>query len=203
MIKTFHIKGRQKITFFTAFVFYFAFCSLSFGAENPKLEISRKGYNFSYNKYQTPTVNYTAHNRGNIQLAIANNGTFGTLGGSIPDPFTGDEIPSCIYPKNSDIVYLWVAAIWIGAIVGRDTLVSCGDEDWYITNEFWPDVEPFGNFEYKSIDINSPFYSEDAYSEEDIICEYTDTIDDPNIVEMDPYDNRPGRLPRSRQDQVS
>jgi len=185
------LKGRQKFIFCSAFAIFLVINSLSLGAIDPKQDISRKGYTSNLTNYQTPIVKYTAHNRGNIQLAIANNGTFGTLGGSIPDPFTGDEIPSCIYPKNSDIVYLWVAAIWIGAVVGRDTLVSCGNEDWYITTEFRPDVEPFGDFKYKSIDINSPFYAEDAYSEEDIICEYTDTLDDPNIVAMDTYDNRP------------
>ncbi len=137
-----------------------------------------------------PVVEYTAHNRGNIQLAIANNGTFGTLGRSIPDPFTGEPIPSCIYPKNSDLVYLWVAAIWIGAVVGRDTLVSVGDEDFYVTNEFWPEVKPFGEFTYQSIDPRSPFYSPEAYSEEDILCEYTDTLTGNAFVADDPVDNR-------------
>ncbi len=147
---------------------------------------------------QAPIVDYTAHNRGNIQLAIANNGTFGTLGSSIADPFTGEAIPSCIYPKNSDLVYLWVAAIWIGAVVGRDTLVSVGNEDWYRTTEFWPDFDfsrggakPPGGFTYRSIDINSRFHSSDALSEQDIICEYTDTLDNPAIVQSDPVDNRP------------
>ena len=138
-----------------------------------------------------PVVEYTAHNRGNIQLAIANNGTFGTLGGAIPDPFTGDPIPSCIYPKNSDIVFLWVAALWIGAVVGRDTLVSCANEDWYRTTEFWPEEKPFGDFKYKSIAENSGFFTDDGYSEEDIICTYTDTLTDPRLVQTDPTDARP------------
>ncbi len=132
-------------------------------------------------------VVYTAHNRGNIQLALANNGTFGTLGGTIPDPFTGEVIPSCIYPKGSDVVYLWVAAVWIGAVVQRDTLVSCANEDWYRTLEFWPTAD----FVYKSIDINSPFYDPGAHSEQDILCEYTDTVTSPNLVARDPTDNRP------------
>ncbi len=158
---------------------------------NPKLELIKK----DRKTFSTASivVDYTAHNRGNIQLAIANNGTFGTLGGSIADPFTGESIPSCIYPKNSDLVYLWVAAIWIGAVVGRDTLVSTGSEDFYENEEFWPEVEPFkpkGGFTYKSIDPNSQFYDEDAYSEQDIICEYMDTLSDPGIVHWDDYDNR-------------
>ncbi len=158
---------------------------------NPKLEMIKK----DRKTFTTATVNvdYTAHNRGNIQLAIANNGTFGNYGRSVPDPFTGENIPSCTYPKNSDLVYLWVSAIWIGAVVGRDTLVSTGTEDFYTNEEFWPEVEPFkpkGGFSYKSIDPNSPYYDEEAYSEQDILCEYMDTLTDPNIVNWDNYDSR-------------
>lgn len=156
---------------------------------NPKLELIKK----DRKTFTTApiVVKYTAHNRGNIQLAIANNGTFGTLGSSIPDPFTGESIPSCIFPKNSDLVYLWVAAIWIGAVVGRDTLVSTGSEDFYVSEEFFPEEEPFGDFTYKSIDPNSQFYDEDAYSEQDIICEYMDTLTNPTYINNDNTDNRP------------
>ena len=158
---------------------------------NPKLEIIKKEKKtFSTSQI---VVDYTAHNRGNIQLAISNKGTFGNYGQSVPDPFTGENIPSCTYPKNSDLVYLWVGAIWIGAVVGRDTLVSTGTEDFYENEEFWPDVEPFkpsGGFTYKSLDPNSPFYDEEAYSEQDISCEYMDTLSDPSIVHWDDYDNR-------------
>jgi len=140
-----------------------------------------------------PAVEYAVHNRGNLQLAISNNGTFGTEGAVIADPYTGEEIPSCVYPKNSDVVYLWVGAMWIGAVVGMDTLVSTADEDWYQYKELWPDVEPFGRIEYKSIDLNSEFYDPSAYSEQDFICEYTDTVVDPGIVNSDPADHRPHR----------
>ncbi|MFH1372572.1 MAG: hypothetical protein ABII79_02085 [bacterium] len=133
-----------------------------------------------------PIVEYTAHNRGEILLAIANNGTFGTLGSPIPDPFTGEAIPSCVYPKGSDVVYLWVAAVWIGAIVGRDTLVSVADEDWYRTREFWPESD----FEYRSIDKNMSYYHPEAHSEQDITCEYSDVRTSPTLIEQDPTDGR-------------
>lgn len=138
-----------------------------------------------------PIIEYAIHDRGNIQLVVANNGTFGTLGQTERDLVTGAEVQSCIYPKNSDIVFLWVSAIWIGAVVGRDTLVTCGNEDFYVTQELWPDIQPFGNFVRTSIDINSPFYSPDAYSEQDYYCEYTDTFTDPNLVAFDETDARP------------
>lgn len=140
------------------------------------------------------TVFHAAHSRGNMQLAIGNNGTFGTFGQSLPDPFSGEIIPSCEYPRNSDMVWLWVGAFWIGAVVGKDTLVSCGSEDFYETNEFWPDEpELGGNFKYSSIDKDSKLYNPNnkAYSEEDIVCEYYDTTTNPSKTGQDATDRRP------------
>ncbi len=137
-----------------------------------------------------PQLEYTSHNRGNLQVAIANNGTFGTLGQTIADPFTNLPIASCIHPKNSDLVYLWVGAFWIGAIVGRDTVVSTANEDFYELTEFWPLPGDRGKFTYASIDQNSNKYDEDipAFSEEDIITEYYDTVTNPALVAPDSYD---------------
>ncbi|UCC45260.1 MAG: hypothetical protein JSU65_04905 [Candidatus Zixiibacteriota bacterium] len=144
-----------------------------------------------------PQVQYTAHNRGNIQLAVANNGTFGTFGDAFIDPFTGDVISSCFYPRNTDLVYLWVGAFWIGAVVGRDTVVSCGSDDYYQTSEFWPEEPPLGEFQYNSIDVNSKFYNPSsrlqAHSEQDVYAEYYDTVTDPGLTGLDPIDGRPHR----------
>ena len=136
---------------------------------------------------------YTAHNRGNIRLALSNTGTLGTFGQTIIDPFTDEPLPSCEYPRGSDIVFLYVAAFWIGAVVNGDTLVSCGSEDNYNTSELWPDAPDLGGrFRYGSIDINSKYYSEDvkAYSEEDILINYTDTVTEASLVGRDPFDGR-------------
>ena len=143
-----------------------------------------------------PHVDYAVHDRGNMVLAIANNGTFGTYGQDLPDPVVGGAIPSCIFPKNSGLVYLWVGAFWIGAIVGHDTLVSVGTEDFYQTTEFWPEVPfgantPYGNFHFGSIDKESRYYDPSALSEQDIYCEYTDTNRNLALTGEDPTDNRP------------
>ncbi len=135
-----------------------------------------------------PIVEYAAHRQGKMALLVGNNGTFGTEGTSPVDVLTGENHPACVYPKNSDLVYLWVAALWVGAVVGRDTAVSVGSEDWYCAHEFWPDIPPFGEFEFQSINNSSPFYSEDAYSEQDIICRYTDTISDRSVTDPDECD---------------
>jgi len=160
---------------------------------SPKVEGRLKDRRGGISTATGPIVEYATHIRGNMQLVIANNGTFGAWGGTQEDPLTGTIVNSCIYPKNTDLCYLWIGAFWIGAIVGRDTLASVGDEDYYNTQELWPDVKPFGDFVYESIDPNSTNFSPDAYSEEDIIAEYTDTLTDPGIVQSDTHDSRPHR----------
>jgi hypothetical protein len=160
--------------------------------EDYKQQVGR-AFNSRQTLQNEPVVLHTAHGRGNIRLAVANNGTFGTFGQIILDPFTGERLPSCEYPRGSDVVFLYVAALWIGAIVDGDTLVSCGSEDFYNTSEFWPDRPEFGGtFRYGSIDVNSKYYNPrvNAYSEEDILAEYYDTDADPSRTGRDPVDGR-------------
>ncbi|HDL01500.1 MAG TPA: hypothetical protein ENH23_04630, partial [candidate division Zixibacteria bacterium] len=175
-------KNRYWTHLITVFLFLFSFNSLYTRELNPKLDSFDKSHHTTLSTVD-PLIYYAVHNRGNIQLAIANNGTFGSYGGIVNDVFTGEPVQSCIYPKNSNIVYLWVGALWIGAVVGRDTLVSCGTEDWYTVQEFWP--APRDSFELLSIDESSPNYSKDAYSEEDILCTYYDTVTDVNFTNID------------------
>ncbi|HOP08148.1 MAG TPA: hypothetical protein PLF13_12740 [candidate division Zixibacteria bacterium] len=129
----------------------------------------------------SPAYCLAAHRVGKIELAVANNGTFGVEyhHGSKVDCFTGQEIAaSCQYPKNSNVVYLFGGAFWIGAVVGRDTLVSVGADGWQLAYEMYPDEAPFGEMIYRSIkDPESPRYV-DAVSEEDYIAVYTDTLTD-------------------------
>jgi len=80
--------------------------------------------------YPKPTINnpntqFNVHKIGKIAMTITNFGTLGT--GYLGTPvFEGELAPSCQYPTNSDIEYLFAGAIWIGAVIGRDTLVSVG-----------------------------------------------------------------------------
>jgi hypothetical protein len=165
-------------------------------ASDPKTASGRR-FQQSGSAQSEPVVITTAHNRGNIRLAVANNGTFGTFGQTIIDPFSGEPLPSCEYPRGSDIVFLWVAAAWIGAVVDGDTLVSCGSEDFYATSELWPDApELGGEFKYGSIDNGSKFYNPNvkAYSEEDILAEYYDTDVNASRTGRDQTDGR-GHIP--------
>ena len=145
----------------------------------------------------SPNVEVAVHNVGDVWLTVANIGQFGTgYLGVDNDPITGLETPSCVFPANSNLNYLYVAGFWIGAIVGRDTLVSIGVDDYYNVVEFWPDpgsnIPPQGGaIQYASIQPSSPFYSKKAVSEQDLIAVYTDTVTDSRFVATDNVDGRP------------
>ena len=53
--------------------------------------------------------------------------------------------PSAIYPYPGNNSYLFAGAFWIGAIVGRDTLVSVGADGWGFVQEMYPDPYPKGD----------------------------------------------------------
>ncbi len=131
---------------------------------------------------EDPGYGIAVHNIGKIALAVNNNGTFGD--GFSPtcavdqctDFFTGLPIPSCEYPKGSNTKYLFAGAFWIGAVVGRDTLVSVAADGWSQTNEFFPDEGKAGQMIYRStIDPANNTAFKGAVSEQDYICVYYDT----------------------------
>ncbi len=152
------------------------------------LEDNYKSHNSNFSS--APAICIAAHRVGNIVLAVNNAGSFGNgfRGGS--DCFTGQAVPSCEFPKRSGVDYLFAAAFWIGAISGRDTLVSTGEDGWLSGNEMKPDEAPLGNMIKRSlIDPASPQF-EGAVSEEDLIAVYFDTTTSP-APPADPRDNRP------------
>ena len=132
-----------------------------------------------------PHVTGVAHNLGKIGLTVSNKGSFGT--GFVS--FVGD-FPSCEYPVNSGVEYLFAAAVWIGAVVGRDTLVSVGADGWQNCEDFNPlDLSSqralAEQMTVRSIDPSkpsfadsqlTPLYSLDAKSERDVTGVYYDTV---------------------------
>lgn len=139
-----------------------------------------------------PNIEIGVHTVGNVWMTVTNIGQFGTgYLGALLDPVTQQPATSCIFPANSKINYLYVGAFWIGAVVGRDTLVSIGVDDYYSVIEFWPDPAPRGEIVRRSIQSTNPFYSRQAVSEQDIIAVYTDTLTDPGRVNVDATDGRP------------
>jgi len=139
----------------------------------------------------TPNVQWDVHTIGRIALAIANDGTLGT--GFVDNPIlNGEQIRSCEYPINSNLEYLFAGALWVGAVVGRDTLVSVGEDGWAErVSEFNPDAGDAGAIITRSSLKSKTSYDPRAISEQDFICVYTDTFTDPSLTGIDGNDNRP------------
>jgi len=137
-----------------------------------------------------PYPTLAAHTIGNIGLTVINMGQFGTgfFNGDVRDPVTGVIAPSCVYPYPGNADYLFSGAFWVGATVGRDTLVSVGADGWSYTQEMWPDPYPKGDIIRRSLSNPNDI---DAISEQDFIAHYTDTVTNPRYVSQDEFDGRP------------
>ncbi|MBU0984509.1 MAG: hypothetical protein KKA42_11600, partial [candidate division Zixibacteria bacterium] len=148
---------------------------------------------------EPPAYEVAAHNVGKIVLAVTNNGTFGDAysgtgcggnSGACNDVFTGETVASCEYPKGSNTKYLFAGALWVGAVVGRDTLVSVGATGWRGGQEFHPDVLPLGRMLYRSTINPAKSEYEGAISEQDFIAVYYDTCTNCPGIENDVIDLR-------------
>ncbi|MBD3402909.1 hypothetical protein GF420_08430 [candidate division GN15 bacterium] len=166
----------NRVLKFWLLVLVLALPASSFGRH--KL-ITGQGNDNPYIAQAGPTLQNAQHNVGSLVLSVTNYGIFAAEEGGLtinnPDVFTGERILACEYPKRSGTQYSFAGAFWIGAVVGRDTLVSVGADGWQQLNEMFPDEAPFGNMIRRSIiDPESPEY-EGAISEQDFIAVYTDT----------------------------
>ena len=142
-----------------------------------------------------PAFCIAEHNVGKLVLSVGNHGTMGTgfYLSSLRDCFTGRSIESCEYPQESNNKYLFSTALWLGAVVGRDTLVSTAADGWVPgLEEMFPDEYPNGNMIRRStLDPLSSEYA-GAVSEQDFIAVFTDTFTSgvPGLG-MDEVDGRP------------
>ena len=136
-----------------------------------------------------PNFQFDVHNIGRLALTITNFGTFGSgyVAGTLPN---GEELPGAEYPISSGLRYLFAGALWIGAVVGQDTLVSVGADGWFQDRELFPDAGAAGNIIARSSLRSTPDYDPGAVSEQDFICTFTDTFTDPPLTGIDPIDNR-------------
>jgi len=136
-----------------------------------------------------PFFDCDVQNVGGIGMTICNMGTFGTPGG------WGDSLyPNCEFPLHSGINYFISGGLWIGGIKGSDTLVSTAYPTVanlrYLLSELNPDPGPGGAIIRRSSLRSSPYYDPKAVSEQDIICNYTDTVTKSSITGIDDFDNR-------------
>ncbi len=122
-----------------------------------------------------------AHNIGNISIIVKNYGKIGRrFWEGLNDFHTGEGIwKSCEYPKNSQLDYFLEGMLWVGAVVGNDTLVSSGRDYGYglkSLGEFSPGFIPDGDMLYRSTLELDDNLKKDAVSEQDFIAVYTDTF---------------------------
>jgi Secretion system C-terminal sorting domain len=82
------------------------------------------------------------HTAGSFEFTVAHDGTLGGifLSSRIDDGPYGD-LPGFEFPKNSFLEYLFGGSLWVGAIVGNDTLVSVGADGWASDETMIPDPE--------------------------------------------------------------
>ena len=171
-------------------VFCTLFISLIFN-----ISAGRELYDYSTHEIQAnrialdPYVTLGVHRVGKLGLTVFNKGQIGLGNGTFTDPRDPSIMaPSGVYPYPGNNNYLYRGAFWIGAVVGRDTLVSVGADGWLGTQEMWPDPLPTGDVIFRSLSNASDI---NAISEEDFIMMYTDTVTNPAFVAADPFDGRP------------
>jgi hypothetical protein len=138
-----------------------------------------------------PNKQYIQHNISQIALLVTNYGTIGA-GFTTNSVCDGQLCLGCEYPIHSGLDYLFAGAMWIGAVKGRDTLVSVGAEGWFdkIT-QLLPDEGAAGAIIERSNIRSKPTYSSDAVSQQDFICTYSDTFVTLGNTGLDPIDNTP------------
>ncbi|MCX6836050.1 MAG: hypothetical protein NTW07_13165 [candidate division Zixibacteria bacterium] len=135
------------------------------------------------------------HDVGQVEITIGNTGILGTgfALGNFADCFTGEYLPSCRYPHGSNTSYLWSAALWVGAVIGEDTLVSTSGAGfpYYGGYEFHPTALSGPGLTYRSAtDPTSPAYP-GAVSEQDYVAVMADTCLTCTGLGLDPETNRP------------
>lgn len=143
----------------------------------------------------SPAYRAANHDIGQLIMSTTNYGIFGSNGllvGSRLDWFTKDSIVACEFPKDSDVSYMYSGCIWIGAVVGSDTLVSIGCDGWQYNRELHPDQAPVGGMTKRSILDPRVSGYELAISEQDYSGVCTDTFaSGVTGLENDVIDNRP------------
>lgn len=117
-------------------------------------------------KMDAPWTDLKTHRVSNMWLSVTNYGRFGDV--------TGNQ-PSCEFPANSNIEYLYTGAIWIGALVEGDTIVSFGFDGWQNWSEMFPGEISADSILERTIRPGDDHFSEEAVSEQDFVAVYTDT----------------------------
>ena len=168
------MKSRFHNIIFLILLVYWTFGVTLLIAEDKALQEKNSSSGISSRLHKT-TLAFTdikTHNVGNMWLSVTNYGQFGSAGAG--------GLPSCEYPANSDVEYLFYGGCWIGAIVEGDTMVSVATDGANpgpggTRDAFWPGWTEADTIVEKSMRLGTPTYDSTASSEQDFIAVYTDT----------------------------
>lgn len=116
-------------------------------------------------------------NVGNLRLAISNFGTIGTGWAGWPSS------PSAEYPRSSGIEHIFIGGVWLGGVKEFNgnsvAAVSTGAVDISAVRDgaagFELTTELRDRMRERSSDIESPFYSPSAISQQDFLADFVDT----------------------------
>ncbi len=133
---------------------------------------------------EAPFVDIITHNINNYVVTLKNNGIIG------PDVYGAgglNAVEFMSFPRNTGRIYP-TPHLWVGGVVGRDTLVTNVIEFWPATLE--SQITNKEGFSVKSI-LDTGVLGESASSEQDISFVYYDTLVDPFFTGTDDFDSRP------------
>lgn len=150
-----------------------------------------------------PNIQNRTHRAGNIWITVHNWGYLGNDSPSstdaVDDPcFPGVWAPQCEFPGGSDVQYLFMASLWVGALIQEEGYeyprVSCGNEGWTNANEMYPGESDDDGILERSTRPNyrncfgTLVTDSMAISEQDFLFSYTDTLKQSFWVDPDPED---------------
>lgn len=133
-------------------------------------------------------IRQVCHDVSNLWLLVSNFGVFGLADETFPNPYQEtcghDGYISCQFPARGGYDYLFQGALWVGAIVGDDTLVSVGHDGWAHEMEFFPGSTAADSIvEYTNNPSAANYDSVLGLADQTYVAVYTDTLltsDEPN-----------------------
>ena len=113
------------------------------------------------------------HDVGQVRQFISNIGSLWPTG-ALMGSWSG--LIYCEFPPNSYEEHVGEGGIWIGALVGSDTLVSV-TTSWHSSTEFYPSAAPYDTIWVvnKGDTVDIPYWQNyTAVSDQDFVCKYSD-----------------------------
>jgi hypothetical protein len=118
-----------------------------------------------------PSTDWKRQDVGQVGLVVSNIGLFGGQGYYWITNKLGQNVIGCEYPIGSGNSYMSGAGLWIGAVLGGDTLVSKSYEP---ANEFFPTDNAGDTIRTGSNRPESPSFDPSALSEQDFLASFQD-----------------------------